>query len=189
MFCQNCGRLPINSCLCLAAQPVSKLEAFGMLIFFQVLVGVLSFNLFYLQGVPIIEAIPWMGLTIFTYVMGLSLLTRVFKKSYLALFFGCHQSIKRSFHFKGKPFNICSRCTGLAIGFLLTGLLFFIEIPILFLLALSLPLIIDGSRQKLTKYESTPLRRFVTGALFSGVVTLFILSYNYLILFAIQIIL
>jgi uncharacterized membrane protein len=187
MVCQHCERLSINQCMCLAAKPVSKIETFGMLILFQILTGGISFILFYLQGVSIIEAIPWMALTLITYLGGLSLLTRVFHKSYVALFFGCHQSIKRSFHFKGKPFHICSRCTGLYVGFLLTSLLFFIEIPIILIVALSLPLIIDGSRQKLTNYESTPLKRFVTGALFSGVVTLLILCYNYLILLAIQI--
>lgn len=87
---------------------------------------------------------------------------------FLQICFGCHARPERSFHIHGKQFPICARCTGELIGILIgipvswrTGAL---EIPVLVLLMI--PMILDGFVQLLTSYESTNLRRLLTGLLF-----------------------
>lgn len=87
---------------------------------------------------------------------------------FLRIFFGCHCRPDRSFFWRGKQFPICARCTGELIG-ILGG------IPIIFaygyaglpLMALLMaPMVADGLIQLLTSYESTNLRRLLTGILF-----------------------
>lgn|GEM_PF-295179 len=87
-------------------------------------------------------------------------------KDFLPLVMGCHQNPNRSFHCHNKPFIICARCTGELAGFF-AGLVMmvFFRIPAFLALLFLLPLIIDGSLQKLTSYESTNLKRFFTGSL------------------------
>ncbi len=95
----------------------------------------------------------------------------------------CHRIPSRSFHWKGKPI-LCYRCLGLYSSFylvfiiqilgLIIGLLniktYWIELThgsysIMFLisLGLSLPYIIDGGLQALTRWESKNPIRFITG--------------------------
>lgn len=79
---------------------------------------------------------------------------------------GCHQMQERSFSVRGYQLPLCARCTGLLcghiIGFLLGCLT---EVP-LYAACLMLPLIADGTVQYLTAYESTNLRRVITGVLY-----------------------
>ena len=50
--------------------------------------------------------------------------------------------------------------------------------PVPILLLVMIPMILDGSIQQLTRYESTNRRRFITGLLFGyGAMLLLILSY------------
>ena len=100
---------------------------------------------------------------------------------WLPRIFGCHRRPDRSFYLKGRQFPICARCTGELAGIILGVLLFgFYRPKVLVLCVLLLPLIIDGSIQLTTKYESTNLRRLFTGILFGyALVTLFFLSTNY----------
>lgn len=79
--------------------------------------------------------------------------------------FTCHKRPERSFHYKGKPFPICARCTGLGVGYLLSfavllivGLFQWWLIPLLIL-----PTTIDGMGQLFGKWQSNNIRRFVTG--------------------------
>ncbi len=97
---------------------------------------------------------------------------------FLRIFFGCHARPDRSFYFRGKQFPICARCTGELVGMILC-------IPTLILwgcpsfgivLLLMVPLIVDGSIQKLTSYESGNIRRLITGILF-GMALIFIFVY------------
>ena len=100
---------------------------------------------------------------------------------WLPIVFGCHQMERRSFHFKGKAFPICARCTGELAGIILAAVtLPFFSIGAVWSVIFMIPLIADGFVQSLTKYESTNTRRFITGVLFGiGLTTLFVLSSAY----------
>lgn len=80
---------------------------------------------------------------------------------------GCHQREDRSFKIRGWQFPICSRCTGILTGqilsiiFYLSGLRIPIYLSFLFLLIMFLDWFIQFKNIK----ESTNLRRFITGNL------------------------
>lgn len=87
---------------------------------------------------------------------------------FLRILCGCHAMPERSFHFHGKPFPICARCTGELIG-ILAGIpvILIAGLPDAWITAvMMLPLIIDGTLQRLTSYESKNIRRLMTGILF-----------------------
>ena len=89
-------------------------------------------------------------------------------KKWLPRIFGCHCNHNRSFSHKGKYFPICARCTGELIGMFLTIPLNLISgvLDFRIYILLMLPLIIDGTAQMFTKYESTNIKRCLTGILF-----------------------
>ena len=97
---------------------------------------------------------------------------------WLPIIFGCHCRDDRSFHYHGKKFPICARCTGELAGILLAAVCAFFRLPPVWVAAvLLLPLIADGFIQLLTSYESTNTRRVITGFLFGyGLCSLFVLS-------------
>ena len=98
---------------------------------------------------------------------------------WLPIIFGCHCRDDRSFHYHGRKFPICARCTGELIGIIIAAVLAFFRLPPAWCAALLLvPLIADGLAQLLTVYESTNIRRMVTGILFGyGLFSLFLISY------------
>lgn len=90
---------------------------------------------------------------------------------WLPRIFGCHCRDDRSFHYMrdGRMCKapICARCTGELFGLLLGIVWTFFGLPDWRLLAaLMIPMILDGTIQLFTSYESTNPRRFVTGFLF-----------------------
>ena len=87
---------------------------------------------------------------------------------FLRILCGCHAMPERSFYFHGKPFPICARCTGELIGILVgIPIVIFFGIPRFWIMVLMmLPLIMDGTVQRLTSYESKNMRRLATGILF-----------------------
>lgn len=93
---------------------------------------------------------------------------------------GCHQLPERSFFIGTRKLPVCARCTGIFFGGIGTTLTFLIAAPltppsVLTATFLLVPLIVDGTTQLLTRYESTNLRRFITGVAFSiGIVSLLI---------------
>lgn len=98
---------------------------------------------------------------------------------WLPIFFGCHCKAERSFYYHGKKFPICARCTGQLVGMVIAIVCYGIIRPysamswIVFLI----PLILDGTIQKVTTYESTNLRRLWTGILFGyGLLSLILYS-------------
>lgn len=97
---------------------------------------------------------------------------------WLPIFFGCHCRPDRSFFISGKQFPICARCTGELVGmFLCIFSYHFIKFKISIYILLMIPLILDGFIQLLTNYESTNLKRFITGLLFGySLLSLFIIS-------------
>lgn len=97
---------------------------------------------------------------------------------WLPIIFGCHCRPDRSFYYRGKQFPICARCTGEFIGIFLGLLLFTLfHVSLFGNLFLLIPLILDGMFQLKTKYESTNVRRLITGAMFGyALVSIFILT-------------
>lgn len=99
--------------------------------------------------------------------------------------FTCHKRPERSFHYKGKPFPICARCTGLGTGYILSfallaivGLFDWRFIPLLIL-----PTVIDGGGQLLGKWLSNNSRRFVTG-IFAGIGIFYLFFYYFHLAFS-----
>ena len=97
---------------------------------------------------------------------------------WLPIIFGCHCRDERSFHYKGKKFPICARCTGELVGiFVSLFSCFFFQLPVWMRILIMIPLIVDGTVQMFTKYESNNRRRFITGFLFGyGLFMLFAIS-------------
>lgn len=78
----------------------------------------------------------------------------------------CHQLPERSFFFKGYQFPLCARCTGIAIGHVVAFIISpFITIKYSISI-LTFPLIIDGTIQYFSKYESTNFKRILSGFLY-----------------------
>ena len=89
---------------------------------------------------------------------------------------GCHQKPERSFFYHRFQLPFCSRCLGIIIGELLVGpFLLLLNVNLRFYsLLLFIPLLIDGSLQYYTRYESNNNRRLVTGILAGVSVTMFL---------------
>lgn len=96
----------------------------------------------------------------------------------------CHRMPSRSFWILEVPMGLCSRCTGIYFGILISLCFFFfakkyftkkyLKISLLILL----PLVIDGSLQLMGTYLSFNIIRLITGLLF-GISVGFL--FNYLI--------
>lgn len=96
---------------------------------------------------------------------------------WLPIIFGCHCRPDRSFHYRGWQFPICARCTGELLGIILCCVMYpFIHIPMYACAIALLPLVADGFLQKLTRYESTNIRRLMTGILFGFSLTFLVFS-------------
>ena len=89
----------------------------------------------------------------------------------------CHQKPERSFFWKEKQFPLCSRCTGINLGyFILPFFIFnFIKISLLLTVLMIIPTYIDGAIQAYFNIESNNTRRFITG-LMSGIGTMSLVS-------------
>ena len=100
---------------------------------------------------------------------------------WLPKFFGCHQKPERSFYYHRQQFPLCARCTGELAGILISVILFWFWHPSLTVsIVMMIPMLIDGFTQRFTTYESTNIRRFVTGFLFGiGITSLFSWSVSY----------
>lgn len=79
----------------------------------------------------------------------------------------CHRDPTRSFFWNGKQFPVCSRCTGIYLGYLSLFLFLFQLIYIKWWLSiiLILPTLIDGLTQAYFNRESTNSIRFLSGIL------------------------
>ena len=104
---------------------------------------------------------------------------------------GCHQMHSRSFSIFNYQFPVCARCTGLAIG-QITGfgfsfvLLKYSTATLLLFALISLFLLgFDGVGQYFGKWESTNLRRLITGLLCGFFVILFLNKIIYELIFII----
>ena len=89
----------------------------------------------------------------------------------------CHRIPERSFFYKGKQLPLCSRCTGINLGYFILPLFLFgiIRIPLWWSIVMVLPTYIDGTIQAYTKYFSNNTLRFITGIV-SGIGTMSLVS-------------
>lgn len=95
----------------------------------------------------------------------------------------CHQIPERSFFIAGHQLAVCSRCTGIYVGFTVVTICYPLvrslrrtdmpERRWLFLAAA--PIIIDFILGYFGLWENTHLSRFLTGALFGGVTVFYIM--------------
>jgi uncharacterized membrane protein len=102
---------------------------------------------------------------------------------YKAFSFVCHQIPERSFHLSGYQFGVCSRCTGLYLGFAVAALIYPLACslkrtdtpPRVWLILAAAPLAIDFSLTYFGIWSNTHLSRFSTGALLSSVAVFYIM--------------
>jgi len=102
---------------------------------------------------------------------------------YKAFSFVCHQIPDRSFHLAGHQFGVCSRCTGLYVGFAVAALIYPLARSLkhtdtparLWLILATLPLAIDFALGYFSIWQNTHLSRFLTGALLSSVAVFYIM--------------
>ena len=79
---------------------------------------------------------------------------------------GCHQIPERSFSYRGHPFPVCARCTGVIVGQILGGLSFpFLALTYDTIGFLCFIMFFDWWLQRMRILHSTNLRRFITGIL------------------------
>ena len=101
-----------------------------------------------------------------------------FMYKWLPIFCGCHQRPERSFFVKGYQMPVCARCEGELIGILAALIAVWFLRPSYWLMAVMMvPLAADGLIQGLTKYESTNLRRLITGILFGFGITMIVIMF------------
>jgi uncharacterized membrane protein len=101
---------------------------------------------------------------------------------YKTFSFLCHQLPDRSFHLAGHQFAVCSRCTGLYVGFALTTLAYPLIRPLrttttpalIWLILATVPLLVDFSLGYFNIWANTHATRFITGALLSSVAVFYI---------------
>ncbi|MBQ3094462.1 MAG: DUF2085 domain-containing protein, partial [Clostridia bacterium] len=97
---------------------------------------------------------------------------------WLPIIFGCHCKKERSFHYNGKQFPICARCTGELAGIIIGIVTWYAyQVSLTISLLLMVPMVADGFVQLLTSYESNNRRRFMTGLLFGyGLLAFFVIT-------------
>ena len=99
---------------------------------------------------------------------------------WLPIAFGCHCRPDRSFFYKGKQFPICARCTGILVGMIAGIIMEFFYMPsVAVTILMMMPLTIDGAVQRTGKYESTNIRRLITGILF-GIALILLITHIFL---------
>jgi len=102
---------------------------------------------------------------------------------YKAFSFVCHQIPERSFHLSGHLFGVCSRCTGLYVGFAVAALVYPLARSLkrtdtpsrLWLILAALPLSLDFALGYFSIWQNAHLSRFSTGALLSSVALFYIM--------------
>jgi len=96
------------------------------------------------------------------------LLLNVGKKQ-LGFAFFCHRRPERSLAILGHTFPICSRCTGLLVGFFgfISLALLNLQIPLFAGIVMMVPMVIDGTSQLTGFGESNNMLRLLTGFLFT----------------------
>ena len=102
---------------------------------------------------------------------------------YKVFSFVCHQIPDRSFHLAGHQFAVCSRCTGLYMGFAVAALIYPLAYSLTrtdtprrrWLILAAVPLLIDFSLTYFGLWSNTHLTRFATGALLGAVSVFYVI--------------
>ena len=97
--------------------------------------------------------------------------------------FVCHQIPDRSFHLAGHAFAVCSRCTGLYMGFAVAAVVYPLAYSLKridtprrrWLILAAVPLLIDFSLTYFGLWSNTHLTRFLTGALLGAVAVFYVM--------------
>ena len=186
MFCIDCGRSNGTACHCLSRKPIRRIEGWILLIAFLMIPPLSSINLILNNAYSWRAFLSQVTFLISVYLILISIFTFIFKRSYLALFFGCHQRTERSLKFMGQPLNICARCTGIMSGVLGANLLFIWISNPLVILPFMIPLVVDGIIQKTSDYQSNNFKRLITGALFGPSLPLILTAFHHMIILSIQ---
>ncbi|WP_205683845.1 DUF2085 domain-containing protein [Brevibacillus migulae] len=95
------------------------------------------------------------------------MIKQLYKEVATLSFMPCHRLPARSFHFRGKPFPVCARCTGILLGFFGVPLLVAVKmlLPLWLGIMLHVPMLVDGvTQQKGWRVSNNPLR-LITGLL------------------------
>ena len=184
MFCPKCGRKYIkNECFCLGSDKLSKQSV----LFLYALVIMIPSTIMIINAMRVgllnIDYIVLGHLALGLLLIILLALDLLFKKPFLALFFGCHQHTHKSFKIGKKYIVLCSRCTGIFIGVFISLFVAF-YFQSWFLMLLGLPLIVDGALQKFTDYQSNNYKRVVSGLLFGFLLSYLFSLYNYIVIYA-----
>lgn len=81
--------------------------------------------------------------------------------------YSCHQIPERSFFYKGEQLPVCARCTGVAVGQVMSLVLLMKKARLKnrYLMLFLMPLGIDWFIQTIGIKESNNRRRFITGIL------------------------
>lgn len=89
---------------------------------------------------------------------------------------GCHQMPERSYFLFGYQFPVCARCTGIIAGYIIAVFMIVAKKQLSLWKAaiMIIPMAIDGGIQYVSSYESTNVRRTITGLL-SGIGVIFII--------------
>lgn len=182
-YCNACGRVETTEgCNCLYKKKIGKLETFVIFLYLMMVPGFLIATGYKKHGTMAFPFMAYGACSVSILLLVLSILNVTLKKSYLALFFGCHQRKDRSLSIKDYIFPICTRCTGIYVGiFISIGLGIFTGFYYAYLV-LMLPLIVDGILQKRTSYRSSSFKRFTSGLLFAPGFVLVLSVYHYLVL-------
>jgi uncharacterized membrane protein len=98
-------------------------------------------------------------------LQGANISVKINNKNFILCF--CHRRSDRSFFFRGKQFPLCSRCTGILSGFFIGVVCTVLSVHYNFLSGIILvsPLVVDGTGQAVCLWNSTNLRRVITGIL------------------------
>lgn len=166
-YCIECGRYFDKKCICHKSIEIKKYDIVALYITFFLVPAVFLVYPF-TKAESFISFLFYGNIVLSSTILLYSCLYFLFKKPYLSLLFGCHQKVDRSFVFFGKPFVLCSRCTGIYVGIFLS-LIFTPDFKWWFLL-FGLPLIIDGLIQYKSNYHSNNIKRFITGVMFAPLV-------------------
>lgn len=92
----------------------------------------------------------------------------------------CHRIPERTFCVRGYYFPVCSRCTGLIIGFMSFFIILYYNVQyslnlLIFSVLIMIPTFIDGYSQKIGLRESNNTLRFFTGLMGGVGLALFIM--------------
>ncbi len=184
-YCTKCGRSYEEDCVCIHTTDTPK-WIYSIIIVFVMFVPMSVNTITLVQRGKTLENFNYM----LTGAISLSIVTSmlfliyfVFKKNYIAIFYGCHQKTSRSIHYHNYYFVLCARCTGIQIGIFLAIVLSLIPINPLFYLILAVPMLVDGILQQKTKYISNNLKRVITGIFFGPVFVVLFGGFYYFFLY------